>query len=148
MTHDDATPVSCDDDYELEPVFAITRADLIEPVGLAQIERRERVVDPLGAVPDAPFGFLHPAWMKFRDGIGPDDTLWRFRSDWSSSEWWRERRSGYVAVRGDAIGPHFLCGFQQEFIDEPPCDEDGPAGTDEPDASESLDTPQAGASTA
>ena len=87
---------------ELQVRYAPAQADLLEALTIAEIEAREKVHDPMNAVPDLPFGHLHPAWMKFRQGLAPDDVLWSFRSHKilpCSEKFW----SGYVAIReGDS----------------------------------------------
>jgi hypothetical protein len=86
--------------------FAVGRDDLQEILSIEVIETRERVIDPLGAVPAVPFGHLHSAWKAFLDGVGPDDAVWSFSANWT--RWGRkELRDGYVIVRGDIIGAHF-----------------------------------------
>ena len=88
--------------------FAVARGDLIEMVALAHIERRDTVLDPLGAVPQCPFGHLNAAWKTFRIGLQPQDVIWSFRSNWETTWGRKELRAGYVAVRGEVIGAHFL----------------------------------------
>ena len=44
---------------EAEKKFAVTEGDLLEKLSVPEIEARERIVDPMGAVPDAPFGHLN-----------------------------------------------------------------------------------------
>jgi hypothetical protein len=86
--------------------FSVGRDDLQEMLSIEVIETRERVIDPLGAVPVVPFGHLHSAWKAFLDGVGPDDAVWSFSANWT--RWGRkELRDGYVIVRGDIIGAHF-----------------------------------------
>lgn len=60
--------------------FVPSRKELKEPLTIEQVEARERVHDPLGAVPDLPFGFLHPAWQRFVASQQPRDSLWRFEA--------------------------------------------------------------------
>lgn len=90
-----------------EPKFAVTRGDLLEQVSIEEIEQREKVLDPLGAVSDLPFGHLHAAWKQFLEEVEPQDAIWRFSAQWT---FWgqKELRGGYVIVRGDIIGPHFM----------------------------------------
>ena len=77
--------------------FVLHRKDLKERLTIEQVEARERVHDPLGAVPDLPFGFLHPAWQQFIARQQPGDSLWRFESPQTQ---WGEAlvREGYVWV--------------------------------------------------
>jgi hypothetical protein len=51
-----------------ERVFAVKRADLLETLTVEQIEARERVQDPLGAVPNLPFG--PPVRLTSPTGMG------------------------------------------------------------------------------
>jgi hypothetical protein len=86
--------------------FSVGRDDLQEKLSIEVIEARERVIDPLGAVPAVPFGHLHSAWKAFLEGMGPDDALWSFSANWT--RWGRkELREGYVIVRSDVVGAHF-----------------------------------------
>ena len=77
-------------------------------IAVAHIEDRETVVDPLGAVPQCPFGHLNAAWKNFLSGLQPQDVIWSFRSNWETTWGRKELRAGYVAVRGEVIGTHFL----------------------------------------
>ncbi len=90
-----------------ERVFAVKRADLLEKLTAEQIEARERVQDPLGAVPDLPFGHLNAAWKVFLAGCQPGDKLWSFSARWPGDWRGEERREGYVRVRLTGPGPAF-----------------------------------------
>ena len=91
--------------------FAVGRDDLQEMLSIEIIETRERVIDPLGAVPAVPFGHLHSAWKAFLVGMGPDDAIWSFSAPWV--KWGRkELRTGYVVVRGAGPGPYFLTSWK------------------------------------
>ena len=95
-------------DEEPPKEFAVTKEHLRKQCTVADIEEAEIVVDPLGAVPMTPFGHLNPVWETFRKSILEDDQLWSFSAHWTT-EWGRtEIRDGYVIVRGEMIGPHFL----------------------------------------
>ncbi len=86
--------------------FSVGRDDFQERLSVEEIESRERVIDPLGAVPALPFGHLNSAWKTFLEGMGPDDAIWSFSANWT--RWGhKELRAGYVIVRGDIIGAHF-----------------------------------------
>ena len=61
-----------------KPVFAVARSELLEQLSIDEIEQREKVVDPLGAVPDLPFGHLNAAWKKFLEVMEPQDSIWTF----------------------------------------------------------------------
>jgi len=101
-----------DDDDDLEPQFAVERADLLEPLSLPDIEQRERISDPLHAVPDLPFGHLNAAWKAFLGKAGSGADLWSFtairKADWGPVE----TLSGYAAVRGESIGHWMFTEFR------------------------------------
>ncbi len=91
-----------------EREFAVERAHLHEPLTVAQIEAREVVEDPLGAVPTLPFGHLNAAWKTFVDGVAGDEELWSFTAPWQTTWGRKEIRTGYVVVRGGSPAKHFL----------------------------------------
>lgn len=99
-----------------EPVFAVTRADLLERLTLADIEAAELVDDPLHAVPDMPFGHLNKVWQTFVDGMEPGSELWSFRGRWKTQyrDW---QLQGYVALHGEKIGPYFCT--KHKFVQKP-----------------------------
>lgn len=102
---------------EPHPEFTVTRDRLLRRLLLHEIEASEIVMDPLEAAPALPFGHLHSAWETFKASIRADDAIWSFSAPWTT-EWGRdELREGYVIVRGDAIGPHFLTKWI--FIEKP-----------------------------
>jgi hypothetical protein len=82
--------------------------DLLQPATIGEIEQREIVQDPLGAVPAVPFGHLAAGWISFRSQLEPGDEIWSFRAvrpnDWGG----KEQLSGYAAVRLGEIVGHFL----------------------------------------
>lgn len=94
--------------FENHPNFGVQHKDLISKLELAEIERNERVVDPMHAVPDVPFGHLNSAWKAFEQTITEGDELWSFRSHWVNR--WKEieLHAGYVRVHGQDIKGHFL----------------------------------------
>lgn len=101
-----------------EGEFAVERSHLQERLTVLQIEAREAVTDPLGAVPDLPFGHLNAAWKTFAEGVGADDELWSFTAPWQTTWGRREIRTGYVVVRGGVPAAHFLS-MWKEIEDEP-----------------------------
>lgn len=95
--------------------FCVERSDLLVKITIEEVERQEVVHDPLGAVPDLPFGHLNAAWRKFKDALLPGDEVWTFAADWTS-EWGRpEHRKGYVIVRAGEPGPFFCT--ERRFAD-------------------------------
>ena len=91
-----------------EDKFRVRSEDLSEKMSVEHIERLERIVDPLNAVPDLPFGHLNAAWIKYLDACPPDSELWSFETVWTSSYGNVQKMSGYVACTEDEIGPHFI----------------------------------------
>lgn len=91
-----------------EPEFAVTRNDLLTQLSVQEIEQLEMVFDPLGAAPNVPFGHLNAAWKKFCEGLEPIDSLWSFTAPWTSAWGSKDIRQGYVIVRGEEIGAHFI----------------------------------------
>lgn len=89
-------------------VFAVTHDDLRERLTIAEIEGRERVIDPLAAVPDLPFGHLNAIWKSFVEAAPADSELWSFCAHWQSDWGVEQRIGGYVAVRDQHIGPHIV----------------------------------------
>lgn len=91
-----------------EKIFSVARENLIRQMTVDEIEQQERVTDPMGAVPDLPFGHLNTAWSQFKNNLLPHDSIWSFAAQWTN-EWERiEIREGYVVVRGNNIGSHIL----------------------------------------
>lgn len=95
-----------------EPEFAVTRDDLQTQLSLQEIEQMEMVFDPLGAAPNVPFGHLNTAWKKFCEGMEPHDSLWSFTAHWTSAWGSKDIRQGYVIVRGEEIGSHFITAWK------------------------------------
>lgn len=81
----------------IRPTLRPRRRELSERLSIAQAEARARVHDPLDAVADVPFGFLHARCLEFLAQRQPDDVLWRFESRRrvGQGEVWRE---GYAWV--------------------------------------------------
>lgn len=105
-----------------EHEFAVELTHLQERLTVLQIEAREVVADPLGAVPDLPFGHLNAAWKTFVEEVGADDELWSFTAPWQTKWGRKEIRTGYVVVRGGVPASHFLT-MWKEIEDEPKSDQ-------------------------
>ena len=95
--------------------FAVRRPDLLEPHTDEAVAERERIHDPLGAVPDLPFGHLHGAWLDFLADRQPGQVLWSFAAAGREGYTTWHRR-GYVLVDGAAIGAHFIV-VHRETVD-------------------------------
>lgn len=91
-----------------EREFAVERSHLQERLTIPQIEARELVTDPLGAVPDLPFGHLNAAWKTFIGTAGVSDEVWSFTAPWQATWGRKEVRAGYVIVRDGVPGANFL----------------------------------------
>ena len=91
-----------------EDKFRVRSEDLSERMSVEHIEQLERIVDPLNAVPDLPFGHLNAAWIKYLDARPPDSELWSFETVWTTSYGSVQKMSGYVACNGGNVGPHFI----------------------------------------
>ena len=78
--------------------FKFSRHHLVRKVSVQEAEDLERVVDPLGAVPDLPFGFLNAAWQNFLDQLTPIDSLWILSATAMNGSR-MEKREGYAIVR-------------------------------------------------
>lgn len=115
-----------------EREFAVERSHLQERLSVLQIEAREMVTDPLGAVPDLPFGHLNAAWKTFVEGVGADDELWSFTAPWQTTWGRREIRTGYVVVRDGVPAAHLLTMWK--------------GIEDDPESAQGSDAPAAGAS--
>ena len=89
------------------PEFAVTSQHLQEALSVVEIEARERVFDPLGTVPDLPFGHLNTAWQDFLVQCEEGAEFRRFAADWDSG-WCRERREGYVEIVQGQPGRFFM----------------------------------------
>lgn len=91
--------------------FAVEREDLVRRMTIGEIELGECVNDPLGAVPDLPFGHLHGVWEVFKSTLTPGDDLWSFstgRKCGLKDDDCYERHAGYAAVNNDEIRKWFL----------------------------------------
>lgn len=84
---------------------------------MQEIEARELVEDPLGAVPNLPFGHLNATWLRFLEGRSDSDELWSFTASWQTIWDQKELRSGYVLVQNGIPGAHFLT-FCKELQEE------------------------------
>ena len=78
--------------------FKLSRRHLVRKVSIEEIEKIERVVDPLHAVPEIPFGFLNGAWRKFLCHLMPSDSLWVISAR-AINGFEMEEREGYAIAR-------------------------------------------------
>lgn len=97
--------------------FSVRPEFLVFPLEVEEIEQRETVMDPFGAVPAQPFGHLHAQWVALRSGLAPGDAVWSFLGDWTD-DWSRTYEcAGYVAVR-DGVPGNFMLTDQFPFDEQ------------------------------
>lgn len=88
--------------------FAVAHDHLQQQLSVQGVEAREIVNDPLGAVPNIPFGHLNPAWRTFLANHSDDDALWSFTARWENALGGEELKAGYVFVHDGVPLSHFL----------------------------------------
>jgi len=103
---------------ETEPTFTCKKKDLVEIVNPLEIEAQSRIDDPLGRVPDLPFGHLNQGWKSMRAELRPGDVMWSFNTGVSQNEnldakTSNQRRKdhgveGYAIVRNRKIVAEFF----------------------------------------
>lgn len=93
-----------------EGSVVIRPGDLIERLNIGEIEAREMVADPLKAVPELPFGHLHPVWKRFLQDCTDHTEIWSFNVRSKQIYGRIEQTSGYVAVTNGEMGTHILLG--------------------------------------
>ncbi|TIC80292.1 hypothetical protein [Crenobacter intestini] len=92
----------------VEPVFAVLPEHLQQQLSIAEIEAREKVFDPLGAVPDLPFGHHNALWRSFLAKREEHDELWSFEANWQPGYGDGVLFSGYALVREGAVGEYLV----------------------------------------
>ena len=103
----DKSPEALEKDTK-EKEFAVKSEDLLQQMSVAEIEKLEKVYDPMGAVPNVAFGHLNSAWLKFLSSIHPHDIMWSFSAIWVNSWGRKDLLTGYVIMRDGEIGNHFI----------------------------------------
>jgi hypothetical protein len=96
--------------------FMVLSSDLVEELTIDEIERRAIVVDPLGAVPNLPFGHLNAPWKRFKESFQENDKIWSFSALRTSSWGQKDLKLGYAISRGEDIAGYFLT--ERNKIDE------------------------------
>lgn len=105
----------------VEKAFAVEREHLGKALAVEEIEAIEQVHDPLGAVPDLPFGHLNAAWGEFKADVADGDSVWSFAATWQGDWGGPELRDGYVLVKADgSFGPYFMTKWILLDKPEPP----------------------------
>lgn len=88
--------------------FKVAKHDLLDSHTIEQVESTELVFDPLGAVPNLPFGHLNKCWLDFLNQMLVGDELWSFKTTWEHSWGLKEIRYGYVLVRDGSPDAYML----------------------------------------
>lgn len=91
----------------VEKTPEVLSIDLVKMVSQEEAETDGRVVDPLRAVPDLPFGHLNAAWNAFLQQRADGEELWSYHSDRKDDFSRRAAKSGYVWVTQRKPGAHF-----------------------------------------
>ena len=99
-----------------EPSFICQKESLIKQVEPLEVEAANYVTDPLGRVPNTPFGHLHQGWINFLAQLEPTDQLWSFRTKGRSIDpddspkysKLRNVKSGFAILRDRKIVAEFI----------------------------------------
>lgn len=99
--------------------FKCQPRDLIERVDPGDVEAQSYVFDPLGRVPNLPFGHLHLGWINLLEQLQPEDQLWKFATKGYSSDADDAPKylkpinvnSGFAIVRNKKVVAEFICGW-------------------------------------
>lgn len=102
-----------------EKEFSVSHADLRDRLSFDEVEAKELVFDPLGAVPNLPFGHLNAAWQELKGTPGPLDVLWTFSAP--HTQWGAQYiYTGYVVVRDNEIGAFWITDTQRVEAEKDP----------------------------
>ncbi len=93
-------------------VFKVKNEYLKEQISIEGVEALEMVKDPLGAVPEIPFGHLNSAWKKLKGKIQSKDELWSFSAQWTSEWGYKDLRTGYAIVTEDNVTNFFIASIK------------------------------------
>lgn len=102
-----------------EPRFTCQKDSLIKQVNPLEVEAASYVSDPLGRVPNLPFGHLHQGWINLLAQLEPTDQLWSFATKgWSIKPGHSPKYSkpcdvysGFAIVRNKKVVAEFICGW-------------------------------------
>ena len=87
--------------------LAAAHGYLSERLSIAEIEVREMIQDPLGAVPKVPFGHLYVAWIAFKSKHADADGFLAFQIERGIGDG-NYRLAGYAVLDGKAVIDEFL----------------------------------------
>lgn len=100
-----------------KPEFICKSKDLLEIVNALEVEANSKILDPMGRVPDLPFGHLNKGWLRLRRKVRPGDVMWSFKTSGITPSFdGRKPRyngpqnvvSGFAIVRNKQIVAEFL----------------------------------------
>ncbi len=94
--------------------FEVRIEDLQQRLNRDAIEDKERIVDPLGAVPSKPFGHLNSVWQDFLDKSLEGCEYWSFKATWKTQWGEEEIREGYASVNGGEVKAFFISFIHNE----------------------------------
>lgn len=89
--------------YKTNHPFEVKKESLLERLTQVEVESRERIQDPLNAVPNLPFGHLYQAWCKFLEKKSLDSEIWSFEAEWKNDFGDKELRIGYALVDHEGV---------------------------------------------
>ena len=96
---------AADNTAQIEIKFICQSADLLKPIDPEQAEVASYVHDPMGRVPDQPFGHLHLGWAELLSHLEPQDTLWRFKSP---KRGLKSACAGFAVLRKNQVIAEFI----------------------------------------
>jgi hypothetical protein len=86
-------------------IFKVQRKHLVHRLSIREIEERERIHDPMRAVPAVPFGHLNGVWRTLTADMEAGEELWYFSALAPMHGGERVQRTGYVRwLRGKSQG--------------------------------------------
>ncbi len=105
------------DEIDDKKRFNATKEFLVCIIDPEVEEKKHIIQDPLGRVPEVPFGHLHHAWIKFLANTEPDDLIWFYKikvgdmiTPWYSKQERPSSKSikGYACLRDGHVVNEFI----------------------------------------
>ena len=90
-------------DEDQKSDLSVRLQDLKMAFSLAEVEAREKVFDPLGAVPDVPFGHFYPLWADFVQRVQEGDQVFSYEALRTSPVVGADMARGYALVREQRV---------------------------------------------
>jgi hypothetical protein len=94
--------LNCDEDYK----FNATKESLISMIDPEIEEKNHMFTDPLGKVPNIPFGHLHQSWINFLSSSETTDVIWSFEikiGDMITNWYSKDKRPSTKIIKGFAL---------------------------------------------